>query len=182
MKQVVFLYDDFLNENKQELTKLPLEFICFAYIKNATLYKKNNKYYAINSNDLNKKTKYKKVYGAIYILHSSEQYIRQLDALMTCSRSLLGANHDLDIMHRHNLKAIPIHFKTVEDFLKLRYNEMEEVSVIVYFANHKNDFIKKNVISTVKNREVLGFDINNFINLVYKEICENEDKNELKNV
>ena len=59
---------------------------------------------------------------------------------------------------------------------------MEEVSVIVYFANHKNDFIKKNVISTVKNREVLGFDINNFINLVFKEICENEDKNELKNV
>ena len=175
MKQAVFLYNDFLDENKQKLTNLPLEFICFAYIKDVTLYKKNDKYYAVNSNILEKKTKYKKTYGAIYILHNSETYMRQLDALMTCSKSLLGKNHDLDIMHRHNSKARPIHFKTVEDFVKMRYNEMEEVNVIVYLANHKNNFIKENVISAVRNREVIGFDINNFINLVLKETSVNEE-------
>lgn len=174
MKQVVFLYNDLLDEEKQILTKLPLEFICFAYIEGATLYKKKEKYYAVNSKDLKYKSKHKKVFGAMYILHSSEQYIRNLDAIMACSKCLLGANHKMDIMHRQRVKATPIHFKNIESFVKMRYNEMEEVDVFVYLANTENDFIKTNVINTVKNREVMGFDINNFINLVIKEKCENE--------
>ena len=47
MKQVVFLYNELLDENKQKLAKLPLEFICFAYINNATMYYIDKKYVAI---------------------------------------------------------------------------------------------------------------------------------------
>ena len=38
-----------------------------------------------------------------------------------------------------------------------------------YFANPNNELIKSNVLNTVRNREVSGLDINNFINLLLKE-------------
>lgn len=173
MKQAIFIYNELLDESLQELTKLPLEFVCFAYVKEITLYKKKDKYYAIHSSELKKRTRHKKVYGAIYILHSSEKYLRNLDAYMVCSKSFIGKNHKNDLFHREKLKARPIHFKNIEEFVKMRYNEMEEVDVIVYLANHENDFIKTNVTNTVLNKEVMGFDVNNYINLVLKGESEN---------
>ena len=56
MKQLVFLYDEYLDEDKQKLAKLPLEFICFAYIKGVNMYDLRGTYIAIKENTL-KKTK-----------------------------------------------------------------------------------------------------------------------------
>lgn len=169
MKQVVFIYNEWLDEEKQKIAKLPLEFICFAYINNAIMYDIKGNYVAIRENKLRKTKKYNKVYGALYILHNSEHYLRTLDAVMTCSKGFIGTNHKYDIMHRENVKVIPIHFKTVEEFLMMRYNEGEEVSAITYLANPENKLIKTNVLNSVRNREVSGLDVNNFINLVMKE-------------
>lgn len=176
MKQVVFIYNEWLDEEKQKLAKLPLEFICFAYIENTVMYEIKGKYVAIRENKLKKTKKYNKVYGALYILHNSEHSLRTLDAIMTCSKAFIGSNHKYDIMHRENVKVIPIHFKSVEDFLMMRYNEGEEVSAITYLANPINNVIKTNVLNTVRNREVSGLDINNFINLVMKEKDNYEKK------
>lgn len=176
MKQVVFLYDEWLDEDKQKLAHLPLEFICFAYIENTVMYDVKGKYVAIRENELKRTKKYNKVYGALYILHNSEHSIRILDAVMTCSKSFIGSNHKYDVMHRNNMKVIPIHFKSIEDFLMLRYNEGEGISAIAYLANPINNYIKTNVLSTVRNREVCGFDINNFINLVMKEKDKDDEK------
>lgn len=169
MKQLVFLYDEYLNEDKQKLAKLPLEFICFAYIKGVNMYDLRGTYIAIKENTLKKTKKYNKVYGALYILDMSEHYLRTLDAVMTCSKGFIGSNHKLDIRHREKIKATPIHFKTIEEFTKLKYNEGEELDVITYLANPQNELIKTNVLNSVRNREVTGLDINNFINLVLKE-------------
>lgn len=174
MKQVVFLYDEWLDEEKQKLAKLPLEFICFAYVENVVMYEIKEKYIAIKENTLKKTKKYNKVYGALYILHNSEHSIRTLDAVMTCSKAFIGSNHKYDIMHRENMKLIPIHFKSIEDFLTLRYNEGDELDAIMYLANPINNVVKANVLSTVRNRVVCGLDINNFINLVLKEKSEDE--------
>lgn len=169
MKQLVFLYDEYLDEDKQKLAKLPLEFICFAYIKGVNMYDLKGTYIAIKENTLKKTKKYNKVYGALYILDMSEHYLRTLDAVMTCSKGFIGSNHKLDIRHREKIKATPIHFKTIEEFTKLKYNEGEELDVITYLANPQNELIKTNVLNSVRNREVTGLDINNFINLVLKE-------------
>lgn len=169
MKQLVFLYDEYLDEGKQKLAKLPLEFICFAYIKGVNMYDLRGTYIAIRENTLKKTKKYNKVYGALYILDMSEHYLRILDAVMTCSKGFIGSNHKLDIRHREKIKATPIHFKTIEEFTKLKYNEGEELDVITYLANPQNELIKTNVLNSVRNREVTGLDINNFINLVLKE-------------
>lgn len=169
MKQLVFLYDEYLDEDKQKLAKLPLEFICFAYIKGVNMYDLRGTYIAIKENTLKKTKKYNKVYGALYILDMSEHYLRTLDAVMTCSKGFIGSNHKLDIRHREKIKATPIHFKTIEEFTKLKYNEGEELDVITYLANPQNELIKTNVLNSVRNREVTGLDINNFINLVLKE-------------
>lgn len=174
MKQLVFLYNDLLDEDIQKKARLPLKFICFAYINNAIMYDLNGKYVAIHENELKKTYKYNKVYGALYVLDNSEYNLRNLDAIMVCSKGLIGSNHKYDLMHRQKIKAIPIHFKSIEEFLKMKYNEGEGLDVITYLANPFNNVIKTNVLNTVRNREVSGLDINNFINLVMKEKCENE--------
>lgn len=174
MRTVVFLYNELLDEDYQKQLKLPLEFICFGYIEGAVMYDIKGKYYAIEENVLTKTKKYNKVYGALYILHNSEHFLRILDASMVCSKSYLGKNHDLDISHRVKLIARPIHFKSIEEFLKLKYNEGEGLEVISYFANPKHNVIKTNVLNTVRNRVVYGLDINNFINLVIKECGHND--------
>lgn len=169
MRQLVFIYNELLDDKKQELLKLPLDFVCFAYIENAIMYEVKKKYIAIKENVLTKTKKYNKVYGALYILHNSEHFLRTLDASMGCSKGFIGYNHDKDVTHREKLNAIPIHFKSVEDFLKLKYNEGVGVRVITHLANPKNDVIKTNVLNTVRNREVSGLDINHFVDLVLKE-------------
>ena len=169
MKQLLFLYNELLDENYQKKLRLPLEFISFAYIDNALMYDICGRYIAIEDNTLVSSKKYNRVYGALYILDNTEHYLRTLDASLICSRGLIGKNHKLDEFHRINRLATPIHFKTIEDFLKLKYNESEQISIITYLANTENEFIKAKVNNSTKNRETCGFDVNNFINLVLKE-------------
>lgn len=169
MRRVVFLYNELLDEEYQKKLKLPLEFICFAYMENTVMYDIKGKYYALKSGTLKSTKKYNRIYGALYILHNSEHFLRVLDASLTCSKGFIGTNHKLDLFHRTKEKAVPIHFKTVEEFFKMKYNEGEELDIITYLANPQNELIKSNVLNTVRNREVSGLDINNFINLLLKE-------------
>jgi len=138
-------------------------------MEGATMYEMKGKYIALKKDNLKKTKKYDRIYGALYILHNSEHFLRVLDASMTCSKGLIGTNHKLDLFHRSKEKAVPIHFKSIEQFLKMKYNEGEELDVITYLANPQNELIKSNVLNTVRNRETSGLDINNFINLVLKE-------------
>ena len=169
MKTLVFLYNELLDEEYQKKLKLPLEFISFAYINNAVMYDICGRYVAIEDKTLTSSKRYNKVYGALYILDNSEIFLRSLDASLMCSKSLLGLNHKLDEFHRIYRYATPIQFKSIEQFLKLKYNEGEQVRITTYLGNPENEFIKSKVNNSTKNRETCGLDINNFINLVMKE-------------
>lgn len=175
MRQVIFLYNELLDQDYQQKLKIPLDFISFAYIEDAVMYDMNGRYIAIEKGALRNTNRYKKVYGALFLLHNSEHFLRSLDASLMCSKTLLGFNHKLDEHHRLNLKATPIQFKSIEDFFKMKYNEGEPLRVLSYLGNPENEFIKTNVLNTVKNREVSGLDVNNFINLVLKECNEYEN-------
>lgn len=166
MKQLIFLYNELLDESYQKKLMLPLEFISFAYIEGVVLYEINQRHYAIKKN---KNARHSKVFGALYILDSSEKYLRNLDASMSCSRGLIGRNHKLDEYHREYYEATPIHFKSIENFLKLDYNEGVPVRIITYIGNLENELIKAKVFNKSRNRITCGFDINNFINLVLEK-------------
>lgn len=168
----MFLYNELLDENYQKKLKLPLEFICFAYMEGAIMYDIKGNYYAIKENTFKKTRKNNRIYGALYILHNSEHFLRILDATFVCSKGLIGSNHKLDVFHRVKEKVIPIHFKTVEEFLKMKYNEGDSLDIVTYIANPKNELIKSNVINTVRNREVSGLDVNNFINIIIEKTKE----------
>ena len=165
----MFLYNELLDENYQKKLRLPLEFISFAYIDDVLMYDICGRYIAVEDNKLIKSKKYNRVYGALYILDNAEIYLRTIDAYLICSKGLIGTNHKLDEFHRMKKLATPIHFKTIEDFLKLKYNESEPIPIFTYLANTENEFIKSKVNNSTNNRETCGFDINNFINLVLKE-------------
>ena len=161
MKEAIFIYNELLDEKKQELYKLPINFICFAYLNKAKLYNLNGKCYITKTNINNK------VYGALYILDNSHQNIRILDAIMGCSRSITGKNHIKDMNWREKVTITPINFNSIEDFMKMRYNEKSDISVITYFANINNNYIKNKVIKSY-NRETCDFDIENLLNLLLK--------------
>jgi hypothetical protein len=50
------------------------------------------------------------------ILDKAEVFIRVLDGIMGCSKSSLNNNHALDLTHRKQIKATPIHFDSIENF------------------------------------------------------------------
>ena len=50
MRRVVFLYNELLDEDYQKQLKLPLEFVCFAYINGAVMYDIKGKYCALKEN------------------------------------------------------------------------------------------------------------------------------------
>ena len=159
MKEVVFLYNELLDENKQKLYRLPLTFICFAYLEGAQMYSVKDRPYITKA-----KKKYR-VYGAIYVLNNSHQNLKVLDAIMENSKGLIGKNHANDINWREKVLVTPIHFDTIEDFFKMRYNETDEIKAITYLVNTSNNYIKNNVIKSW-NRDTCDFDINNFLLLM----------------
>ena len=61
MKQLLFLYNELLDENYQKKLRLPLEFISFAYIDNALMYDICGRYIAIEDNTLVSSKKYNRV-------------------------------------------------------------------------------------------------------------------------
>ena len=56
MRRVVFLYNELLDEDYQKQLKLPLEFVCFAYINGAVMCDIKGKYCALKENDLSEGT------------------------------------------------------------------------------------------------------------------------------
>lgn len=159
MKEVVFLYNELLDVNKQKMYRLPLTFICYAYLNNAKMYTVKGRPYVVKTNKSNR------VYGALYVLNNSHQNMKVLDAIMENSKGLIGKNHTFDTNWREKALVTPIHFYTLEDFLKLRYNETGEIEVTTYFANTSNNYIKNNVMKSW-NRDTCDFDINNFLLLI----------------
>ena len=171
MKQIIFLYNYMLADKWQEKSKLPLTFISFGYI-NAKLYRIEENYIAIDSTSKKHKWNDDKLYGAFYILDSSEYYLRILDGIMGCSLTSLNKNHIMDYMHRKKIEAIPIYFDTITEFAQLLYREKESIQCFAYFGNVQNKLINYKVNNSYRNREKYGFDKVNFINLLnkYKKI------------
>lgn len=103
------------------------------------------------------------VYGGLFLLRDFHFYIRNLDALHTCSLSLLGRNHDLDMEHRKLLPVIPISFDDVEEFVSLRYKENESILANVYVGNPKHPKIQQRV---VKSRRISQGINDHYIHLI----------------
>lgn len=172
MSKLVFLYNNLLDKEVRDKLSIPIEFVCFGYIK-ARLYHFKENYIAISNTDLKRKWGHDIVYGGIFILKEEYFYERILDASLVCSKSALYKNHRLDIMHRHQVPCTPIHFETVEDFAYMRYTEKEEIQVDTYLGNPLNEYVKHRIISPyIRNRELSGLDVYNFV-----KCCIQQNKN-----
>lgn len=167
MKSVVFLYNYMLSDKWQKKSKLPLTFISFGYI-NAKLYRIEENYIAIDNSSKKHKWNYDKLYGAFYMLDSSEYYLRVLDGVMGCSLTALNKNHTMDYMHRKKIETIPIYFNTITEFAQLLYREKEKIECFTYFGNINNKLINYKVNNSYRNRENRGYDVVNFIDLLNK--------------
>lgn len=166
--ELVFLSDNLVNPANQRNLQLPLEFLSFAFCE-AHMYKQ------INSKNtfLVKKGTYwgnQVVYGGLFLLRDFHFYIRTLDALHACSKSMLGRNHDLDLQHRILCPVTPILFHDVEQFKSLRYREKEQINAYVYVGNLKHPKIQQRV---VKSRRIVQGINDHYIHLI-REVFQHD--------
>lgn len=161
---LVFVTNELLSPSKREQLKLPMEFICFAiadgrmytyYLKRGTFNVKGLRAYG---ND--------KLYGAVYSLKDPYFHLRTLDAMHNCSKSALGRNHALDMEHRVLSKVNPILFDNLGELDRLKYRELEEISVEMYVGNLNHPKINSRIQQIEHNnfRVTNGIDAENFIN------------------
>jgi hypothetical protein len=156
-----------LSDKWQKKSKLPLQFISFAYMR-GKLYRIEDNYIGIDFTSKKHKWNDDKVYGALFLLDESEFYLRTLDGIMGCSLTSLRENHIMDYMHRQKVEITPIHFKNIIEFAQLNYEEKEEIKCFAYIGNMDNKFIQNKVNNTYQNRIKCGYDEKCFIDLITK--------------
>lgn len=177
MKKLIFIYDRLLHPDWRSRLKLPLIFISFAFVKGKMFTYRDSKkvgsVFIVKPNSITQKHGNDLVYGALFLLDKSEHYLRTLDSMYVCSLARMFKNHDLDFMHRNEILATPIHFKTLESFHNLLYYEQTPVKCFAYYGNVKNSYIKHRVKGTRgnSNRIMHNIDYNNFI-ACYDEVAK----------
>lgn len=155
MKKALFLYNISGTVNKLKELRVPFEIVSFGYIEGALYYCKKD-YIALDINtDIKKHKGFNKVYGMLIVIDYSEFYMRPLDAINCCSKTSIGVNHELDMMHRVKKMFTPITFNSIQDFFELKYKEFEPVMVETYIGNTKNNNIKK-MVTRRKSRYNIG--------------------------
>ena len=144
--KLLFISDKLLDPDYRELSRLPVEFVCFAHT--------DGKMYRINGNTVVAKGVGSHgnsvVYGAIFALNDEYYHIRTLDALFNCSLSGLGKNHSLDMQHRRRELVTPIQFNSIDELSRLMYRELEPIEVEMYVANNTHPTIQKRIERTQK--------------------------------
>ena len=177
MKKLVFIYDRLLHPDWRSRLKLPLIFISFAFIKGKMFTYRDSRrignVFIVNPNDITQKRGSDLVYGALFLLDNAEHYLRTLDSMYVCSLARMFKNHDLDLMHRKEVLATPIHFNSLESFQNLLYYEQTPVKCLAYYGNIKNPYIQHRVKGTRgnSNRIIYNVDIDNFTSC-YNEVSK----------
>lgn len=170
MDQLIFLSNDLMNPDVQKQMRVPLQFICFAFIHGKmyrhfrshdtfVLQPKHNRTWGNNV-----------VYGAIFALSDFHFFIRQLDAYQSCSLSALNVNHKYDIQHRVQIKATPIRFDSLDSFSRLMYYESEHVDVHAYVANPNHPKIKRRLISLSTSYRIIDGVNKKAFKSLYREV------------
>ena len=168
MKQLLFVTNELMLDEVQKKYQLPMTFVGFAHAE-GLMYHYNNKYKIYQKDILRRNSKNDRIYGVLVVLDKAEVFIRVLDGIMGCSKSSLNNNHALDLTHRKQIKATPIHFDSIENFFKMNYKSGEEVKCYAYYSNPNHIDNKL----PLRAKEKVDFDIDCFIEKLLKEKGEN---------
>lgn len=165
INNLIFLSDRLMSPVTQRLLNIPLEFITFAHIEGKMYTLPQNKGTFVLRGD--RPWGNSVVYGALYLLQDFNFHIRTLDGMSLCSLSALRRNHDLDMLHRVELDAIPIHFDSINELERLLYTEGDAIRASAYIGNVKHPKIKQRVANHRNgNHRILdGVDKDSFLQL-----------------
>lgn len=152
MKTTIALYNSLCTTELLDKLKIKYTFIGYGYFTGA-LYVYYNDYYALPYKSPVKNHRgFNKVFCKIYIIDDL-YYMKQLDAYMRCSKSMLKKNHDImDLTHRTKMKVTPIFFTNISDFIHLNYKEGDEVEIETYIGNINNSRVVSMINKNNKHR------------------------------
>lgn len=164
MKQLLFVTNELMLNDVQKKYNLPLTFVGFAHAE-GLMYHFGKKYKVYKTDILQNKSKNDRIYGVLMVLDKAEVFIRVLDGIMGCSKSSLSKNHALDIAHREQIYATPIHFDSIEEMFKMEYTSGEKIKCYAYYnnPNHIDNKMPK------RAKEKVDFDLDCFIDKLIEE-------------
>ena len=168
MNKLIFISDKLMLNEVQKKYGISLIFVSYGYI-NGFMLKKGKNYKPYKKDVLPRVNNNDRIYVVLAILERAEVFIRILDGIMGCSKSSLGENHVMDLNHRFKVRATPISFESIDDFLKMKYKSKEEIICDAYYCNPKN---KSNKIPK-KNKVRYDFDVDSLIDKILLEEMEN---------
>ena len=168
---LIFLSNELCDPAVQRNLRIPLTFINFAIMPLHMYegpYSKKSTFLLPHT----RKETADVVYGAIFLLHDADYYIRTLDAYHLCSLSVMRRNHVLDTQHRIESTATPIAFSSIDELARLLYTEGEPARVSVYVGNPHQPIIQKCLRTTVRRRVTSGVDRYPLTNLLKEVLHE----------
>lgn len=141
-----------------------MHFISFGYTKGA-MYSFTDEVFMVHK----KRHGNSRIYGALFVLDDYEFYIRQIDAMHACRKSLLRRNHVLDTYHRKEVNVVPIKFDTLEEFAVMKYKELAIIEADTYLGNLEHPKISQRVQK--RYRVMDGLDIKHYTRL-HREVIK----------
>lgn len=158
MNSLIFLSNNLQSYDLQKVHNLKLTFVCHALAR-GKMYRYYKDTVIVQNETLEYKNKV--IYGSVYNLDYPYATIDILDALHDCTRQIIGRNHDRDLQHRIDGNVIPIVCDSYENLLDLKYEELNELNVLMYIGNPKHPKIAKKIHDMHNiNRIMCGFNDN----------------------
>lgn len=170
MNSLLFLHDDLMRPSVHKEMKIPLEFVCFAYVEGKLYRQYNNRGSFIIHNGKTRVHGNSYVYGALFHVHDTSFYMRLIDSYYACSKSALLRNHALDTHHRIEINATPIRFSSLRELGRLKYTESELVVANCYVGNPDHPKVATRFSNTTSCKITEGIIKPAFAEL-YKEVA-----------
>ena len=133
--RIIFLYDELMTKEYQEIIRLPLTFVSLGLI--------HGKLYFFN--DSKKDNSSAIVFGGLFVLKNYEDYKLHLHSFYNSSSALLDKPHKEDNFIFSPINIYPIKATSYDDLLKSKIEYLDKISCEGFIGNIENEKIKRSI-------------------------------------
>ena len=139
--RLIFLYDDLMTHEQQEIMRLPLTFLSLGLL-NARLYfcndGKRKRKFAIP----NQKSSSAVIFGGIFVLDDYDDYKLHIHSFYNSSSAMLGCPHQEDLYIFSPCLVTPIKAKSYDSLLKSDIEYLNKLPCEAFIGNTSNEKIQ----------------------------------------
>ena len=141
--RIVFLYDELMTKEYQEIMRLPLTFISLGLIHGKLYFFNDSKKY--RKFIIPKDNSSAIVFGGLFVIKDYEDYKLHLHSFYNSSSALLDKPHKEDNFIFSPLNIYPIKATSYDDLLKSKIEYLDKISCEGFIGNIENEKIKRSI-------------------------------------